>query len=121
MDTRFEPVRIIATDRLNDRVVHLSLDGTFLGVVNDELLLPAALAIDGDDVFDAPATSLRQMAWLPMPGAISSAASSAPTGPPRTSDSSAFARCSFTQRRGRSVMSRTANASATRPSCCRAC
>ena len=50
MDTRFDPVRIIATDRLNNRVVHLSLDGEFLGVVNDELLLPAALAIDGDNV-----------------------------------------------------------------------
>jgi hypothetical protein len=50
MDTRFDPVRIIATDRLNNRVVHLALDGTFLGVVNDELLLPAALTIDGDNV-----------------------------------------------------------------------
>jgi hypothetical protein len=30
--------------------VHLSLDGSFLGVVNDELSLPAALAIDGDHV-----------------------------------------------------------------------
>ena len=49
MDTRFDPVRIIATDRLNNRVVHLSLDGEFLGVVNDELLLPAAVAIDGDN------------------------------------------------------------------------
>jgi len=50
MDTRFDPVRIIATDRLNNRVVHLGLDGEFLGVVNDELLLPAAVAIDGDNV-----------------------------------------------------------------------
>jgi len=50
MDTRFDPVRIIASDRLNNRVVHLSLDGEFLGVVNDELLLPAALTIDGDHV-----------------------------------------------------------------------
>ena len=50
MDTRFTPVRIIATDRLNNRVVHLSLDGEFLGVVNDDLLLPAALTIDGDNV-----------------------------------------------------------------------
>jgi hypothetical protein len=50
MDARFDPVRIIATDRLNNRVVHLSLDGAFLGVVNDELLLPAALTIDGDNV-----------------------------------------------------------------------
>ena len=53
MDTRFDPVRIIATDRLNNRVVHLSLDGEFLGVVNDDLLLPAALAIDGDNVIVA--------------------------------------------------------------------
>jgi len=50
MDTRFDPVRIIATDRLNNRVVHLSLDGELLGVVNDQLLLPAAVAIDGDNV-----------------------------------------------------------------------
>jgi hypothetical protein len=50
MDTRFDPVRIIATDRLNNRVVHMGLDGEFLGVVNDELLLPAALTIDGDNV-----------------------------------------------------------------------
>jgi hypothetical protein len=50
MDARFTPVRIIATDRLNNRVVHLSLDGAFLGVVNDDLLLPAALTIDGDNV-----------------------------------------------------------------------
>ena len=50
MDTRFSPVRIIATDRLNNRVVHLSLDGKFLGVVNGDLLLPAAVAIDGDNV-----------------------------------------------------------------------
>jgi DNA-binding beta-propeller fold protein YncE len=48
MDTRFDPVRIIATDRLNNRVVHLALDGAFLGVVNDQLSLPAAVTIDGD-------------------------------------------------------------------------
>jgi hypothetical protein len=35
---------------LNNRVVHLSLSGEFLGVVNDQLLLPAAVAIDGDNV-----------------------------------------------------------------------
>ena len=46
-------MRIIATDRLNNRVVHLGLDGEFLGVVNDELLLPAALTIDGDNVIVA--------------------------------------------------------------------
>lgn len=48
MDTRFSPVRIIATDRLNNRVVHLSLEGELLGVVNDELSLPAAVTIHGD-------------------------------------------------------------------------
>ncbi len=50
IDTRFDPLRIVATDRLNNRVVHLGLDGEFLGVVNDELLLPAAVAIDGDNL-----------------------------------------------------------------------
>src|SRR5947207_659547 len=33
MDTRFQPVRIIACDRANNRVVHLSLDGEFMGEV----------------------------------------------------------------------------------------
>jgi hypothetical protein len=42
--------KIIATERLNHRVVHLALDGAFLGVVNSDLSLPAALTIDGDDV-----------------------------------------------------------------------
>jgi hypothetical protein len=50
IDSRFDPARIIATDRLNNRVVHLSLDGDFLGVVNGDLSLPAALTIDGDNV-----------------------------------------------------------------------
>ena len=48
MDTRFQPVRLIACDRANNRVVHLSLDGEFLGVVAKDLLLPAAVAISGD-------------------------------------------------------------------------
>jgi hypothetical protein len=48
IDTRFDPPRIIGTDRANNRVVHLSLDGAFLGVVAQDLLLPAAVAIDGD-------------------------------------------------------------------------
>jgi hypothetical protein len=48
MDPRFDPVRIIATDRMNNRVVHLGLDGSFLGVVNDEMRLPAAVTIEGD-------------------------------------------------------------------------
>jgi hypothetical protein len=48
IDTRFDPPRIIGTDRANNRVVHLSLDGRFLGVVARDLLLPAAVAISGD-------------------------------------------------------------------------
>jgi hypothetical protein len=48
IDTRFEPARIIGTDRANNRVVHLSLDGQFLGVVAGDLLLPAAVVISGD-------------------------------------------------------------------------
>ena len=48
IDTRFEPARIIAVDRANNRVVHMSLTGEFLGVVAKDLLLPAAVAITGD-------------------------------------------------------------------------
>jgi hypothetical protein len=49
IDTRFDPPRIIGCDRANGRIVHLSLDGDFLGVVAKDLLLPAAVAIYGDD------------------------------------------------------------------------
>ena len=48
IDSRFTPPRIIGTDRANNRVVHLSLDGQFLGVVASNLLLPAAVSIHGD-------------------------------------------------------------------------
>jgi len=48
IDTRFQPARIIACDRANNRVVHLSLTGEFLGVVASDLLLPAAIALNGD-------------------------------------------------------------------------
>jgi hypothetical protein len=48
IDTRFRPARLIACDRANNRVVHLSLDGEFLGVVAKDLLLPAAIALYGD-------------------------------------------------------------------------
>jgi hypothetical protein len=48
IDTRFQPARIIAVDRANNRVVHMSLTGEFLGVVARDLLLPAAVTIDGD-------------------------------------------------------------------------
>lgn len=48
IDTRFDPPRIIGVDRANGRVVHLSLDGEFLGVVAKDLSLPAAVAVHGD-------------------------------------------------------------------------
>jgi hypothetical protein len=48
IDPRFNPVRIVACDRENLRVVHLSLEGELLGVVATDLLRPPALAIHGD-------------------------------------------------------------------------
>jgi hypothetical protein len=48
VDTRFTPARLIGVDRANGRVVHLSLDGDFLGVIASDMLLPAAVAIQGD-------------------------------------------------------------------------
>lgn len=48
IDTRFDPPRIIGVDRANGRVVHLSLDGEFLGVIVKDLMLPAAVAVHGD-------------------------------------------------------------------------
>lgn len=48
IDARFNPPRIIGCDREALRVIHLSLDGDFLGVVNNEMLRPAAVAIWGD-------------------------------------------------------------------------
>jgi hypothetical protein len=48
IDTRFEPARIIGCDRANGRVVHMSLDGEFLGVIASDLRMPAAVAIYGE-------------------------------------------------------------------------
>lgn len=48
VDTRFTPVRIICCDREALRVVHVSTDGEFLGVVAKDLLAPAAIAVQGD-------------------------------------------------------------------------
>ncbi|MGH7944563.1 MAG: hypothetical protein ACREH8_07860 [Opitutaceae bacterium] len=48
IDTRFSPARIIGVDRANGRVVHLSLDGGMLGVIATDMLLPAAVAVQGD-------------------------------------------------------------------------
>ncbi len=48
IDTRFTPARVIGCDRANGRVVHMSLEGEFLGVVAKDLMMPAAVAIHGD-------------------------------------------------------------------------
>jgi hypothetical protein len=48
IDTRFSPARIIGMDRANNRVIHLGLDGKFIGVVEEGLLLPACVHIHGD-------------------------------------------------------------------------
>ena len=48
IDTRFQPARLLACDRENGRVVHLSLDGALLGVVAADLLRPAAVAVHGE-------------------------------------------------------------------------
>jgi len=48
IDTRFDPPRIIGCDRQNGRVVHMSLDGEFLGGSATNIILPAAAAIHGD-------------------------------------------------------------------------
>ena len=48
VDTRFSPVRIICCDREAMRVVHVSTDGEFLGVVAKDMLNPAAIAVQGD-------------------------------------------------------------------------
>ena len=48
IDTRFNPARIIGMDRANNRVVHLGLDGKFIGIVEEGLLLPACVHIHGD-------------------------------------------------------------------------
>ena len=48
IDTRFTPARIIGVDRTNGRVVHMGLDGKFLGVIATDMLLPAAVAVQGE-------------------------------------------------------------------------
>lgn len=48
VDTRFEPARLVGTDRANGRVVHLSLEGKLLGEIATDLLMPAAAVVQGD-------------------------------------------------------------------------
>lgn len=48
IDTRFDPPRLVGTDRANNRVVHLSLEGELLGEIATDLLMPAAAVVQGD-------------------------------------------------------------------------
>lgn len=48
IDTRFSPPRIVVCDRENNRVVHLSLAGDFLGVVTASVGLPTDVAVIGE-------------------------------------------------------------------------
>lgn len=48
IDNRFDPARLVGTDRANNRVVHLSLDGELLGEIATDLLMPAAAVVQGD-------------------------------------------------------------------------
>lgn len=50
LDPRYTPARLLGCDRENLRLVHLSLEGEFLGVYATDLLRPSALAIHGDTV-----------------------------------------------------------------------
>lgn len=50
LDTRFSPARLLVADRANKRLVHLDLDGKWLGVVADDLRLPCAMSFYGDYV-----------------------------------------------------------------------
>jgi hypothetical protein len=74
IDTRFTPARLIACDRANRRVVHLSLDGELLGVVATDLLLPAAVAVRGD--YAAVAELRGRVVLIDKTGAIATTISS---------------------------------------------
>lgn len=50
IDTRFSPVRLLCTDRRHNRLVHMDLDGHVLGTFAENLRLPSALAIHGDEL-----------------------------------------------------------------------
>jgi len=48
VDTRFEPARIVGVSRTDGRVVHVSMDGEYLGDIATDLMKPAALVVQGD-------------------------------------------------------------------------
>ena len=50
LDVRFTPERILCTDRLNNRLIQMDLDGRVLSVFGTELRFPSAMAIFGDEL-----------------------------------------------------------------------
>ena len=48
IDTRYDPPRILGADREGLRLIHVSLEGKFLGVYAKDVLRPAAVAVHGD-------------------------------------------------------------------------
>jgi hypothetical protein len=50
LDSRFSPVRLLVADRENKRLVHLDLEGKWLGVVATDLRRPCAMSFYGDYV-----------------------------------------------------------------------
>jgi hypothetical protein len=48
IDTRFQPARLLGTDRQNGRLVHFDLDGRLLGEFASGFRRPASLALRGD-------------------------------------------------------------------------
>ncbi|HEY8253163.1 MAG TPA: hypothetical protein VIG39_00905, partial [Rhizomicrobium sp.] len=50
IDTRFTPLRLLCTDRKHNRLVHMGLDGHVIGVFAQNLRLPSALSIHGDEL-----------------------------------------------------------------------
>lgn len=50
VDKRFSPARLLVADRENKRLVHLDLEGKWLGVVTSDLRRPCAMSFFGDHV-----------------------------------------------------------------------
>ncbi|RDV27598.1 hypothetical protein DXV75_04920 [Alteromonas aestuariivivens] len=48
IDPRFEPNRLMCTDRKKGRLIHMQLDGTLIGVYADELRRPSSVAFYND-------------------------------------------------------------------------
>ena len=50
VDKRFSPARLLVADRENKRLVHLDLDGKWLGVITTDMRRPCAFSFHGDYV-----------------------------------------------------------------------